>query len=120
MSRLMEPRLEQPVFELYNFQTGERTEEVWPRHSDTQALVELWKDKGYRLVLEGLIVWLSDDDQGQRFIPAGKMERLWRMPDNRTGFPLTRLFIWETGSPSEEAQPAEQPATAGDDLASGN
>jgi hypothetical protein len=112
--------LERPVFELYNLQTGERTEEEWPRHSDTQALVELWKDKGYRLVLEGLIVWLSHDEQGHRFIPAGEMERVWRMSENRGGLPLTRLFIWETGGASEEAQAAQQPATAKGNTAGGN
>jgi hypothetical protein len=76
---------------------------AWPRHSDTQALVEQWKDKGHRLVLEGLIVWLSDDDRGQRFIPAGEMERLWDALDEAL------KLLDDPHIPYQQATPHQRP-----------
>ena len=96
------------VFHLYDLKSGTFEETFWRPWDSTEALVQEWKDKGHRLVLEGYVV-LSY--RRHIFVPAGEMQRIWSLAMSSSSIAWTpntgtRLFIWETGD-----------APAGDDIA---
>jgi hypothetical protein len=101
------------VFHLYDFEAGTFEETIWRTWdaAEVEEHVREWKDKGYRLVLEGRVVCLDSIYRFRSFIPAGAMERLWRAADGFGATLGTWQFIWHAGTPPPDDSPesGEQP-----------
>jgi hypothetical protein len=107
------------IFHLYDHNARTFEETVWMEWDSAEALVQEWKDKGYRLVLEGYGIEDSTYAGFPRFIPAGEMQRIWAsttslFDDGSWPLPIrTWLFIWEASDAQSDndAAPDDEPVT---------
>lgn len=107
------------VFQVYDLDAGTCEETFWRtvqyRPEDVDRLVQEWKDKGYRLVMDGYL-FPTDARYGHhpRFFTA-KMHQMWweRAGHGQTPPAIgTRQFIWVTGGDGDiNALISDEPPT---------
>ncbi len=109
------------AFQVYDLDAGTCEETFWRtvqyRPEDVDRLVQEWKDKGYRLVMDGYCFPPDARYHHTRFFTA-KMYRMWAESEGTTSTPPdfgTRQFIWVTGGDGDiTALVSDEPPTTGE------